>query len=66
MDLGIDFNKLIDIAIEIFYKVVKFPFDFWNGLPPYVRNIVFGLIIAFAIFMAWMIWIARNEWRNRA
>ena len=65
MGLSFNFNELIDIIIEIFYKTVKFPFKYWNLLPEYVRAIVFGLVIAFAVFMTWLTWKARNEWRYR-
>lgn len=65
MAFDFDFQVILDKAFEIGYIILKLPFKYWNMLPQYVRNIIYGIILLLAIFVAWMTWKLRNEWRNR-
>ena len=60
---GLDFNKFKDYMIDIFFKVVYYPFGFWNALPSWVRYGIFGFILLLAIFIAVITWKYRDTWK---
>ncbi len=58
-----DINKIMDYMMDIGFKIVKYPFDIWLGLPSIVRYIVYGIIIAIAILITYVTWKYRDAWR---
>ena len=60
---NISIDKIFDYVMDIFFQIVKYPFNIWNNLPDYVRYGVFGIIFLFAIFIAYITWKYRDAWR---
>jgi membrane protein YdbS with pleckstrin-like domain len=64
-NINIDFESWVKIILGFLFKIAKIPFTYWNGLPPWIRWIVYVLILLFAIFMGWVTWKFKDEWRYR-
>ena len=64
-DIGTNINleKFTEYVVDFMFMVLRYPFDILNGLPAYVRYIVYCLILAFAFLMAVITWKYREAWR---
>ena len=63
--INIDFDYWVRVILNFMFQIVKIPFVFWNDLPSWIRWSVYSFIFIFALFMAWLTWKGRNEWRYR-
>lgn len=60
---NLDINKFMDYAMDLGFKVVKTPFQWWNNLPAFVRYIFIGIIVALAVFLCYITFKYRQAWR---
>lgn len=60
---GLDFNKFVDYLMDMAFKVLRIPFDFWNNLAWYIKIPIYAIILLFSIFLAYVTWKYREAWR---
>jgi len=49
-----------DVVKEIFWGIVKAPFDIIAGLPGFIKLILLILFIIFGIWTVWFVWKNRD------
>lgn len=60
---NLDFQKFMDYLKDTFWTIVKYPFELWNALPDWLHWLIFGFILAFALFLAYVTIRYRDAWR---
>jgi len=62
----LDFNMLADVISDGFWKIMRVPLRFIDGLPSFVKYIFTGLFIIFGIFVMYHVNKNKDEiWRIR-
>jgi len=56
----IDFAQIFHGLLTYVINLLMIPFNFWAGLPAWVRYLVYSLILIFAIFMGIVTWKYRE------
>lgn len=57
----INITEYMDNAVKWCWNILGKLFSFLSWIPDRVKFVAFILIIAFAIFMAWIVWKRRND-----
>ena len=62
---GFDFMSIFDTIKHIAWMAIEIPFRIWLSTPKAFRYGVFFMILALSVFMLYLAWKNRNEWRRR-